>query len=65
MSTWRRNNMQKKNKRLKKKRVEGLVRMSGNLGFKDRLRELYDEDRLQFNDIIRDWFADEMRRDGP
>lgn len=39
--------------------------MSGNLSFKDRLRELYDEDPLQFNDIIRDWFADEMRRDGP
>lgn len=36
-----------------------------SLSYKDRLRELYDEDPLQFNDIIRDWFADEMKREEP
>ena len=29
--------------------------------FKERLRDLYEEDALQFNDIIREMYADEMR----
>ena len=30
--------------------------------FVARLRELYEEDGMLFNDTIREWFADEMRR---
>jgi len=29
--------------------------------FRKRLEELYDEDDVQFRDIIREWFFDEMK----
>jgi len=35
--------------------------MTNKKTFRKRLEDLYDEDDVQFRDIIREWFSDEMK----